>query len=168
MKGAMLAKAVESVTDPWRKQRKKEDRGRPEVKARRRRVMYCDYEYSTRVTIKEVAYECMEEAYLKASAGGTLPAHARQVMYAARPTILSKAQDRYGNTPELKSIYFTQVLLPDYMNDHPSQTAGWDVVFDARGHFVEPHTKKSVPLGTLDVRKYLRNMSEGDSNVSYE
>ncbi len=40
MKGEMLLKTVESVTDPWRKQRKKEERGRPEVKARRRTVMY--------------------------------------------------------------------------------------------------------------------------------
>ena len=165
----MLAKAIESVTDPWCRQRKREERGRPEVRARRRKIMYSEYEYSTRVTIKEVAYECMEEAYLKASAGGTLPAHARQVMYAARPTILAKAHDRSGDPPKLESVYFTQTLLPDYMNEHPSQTADWDVVFDARGHFTEPHTKKTVPLGTLDVRRYLHNMiSSSGSDLSYE
>jgi hypothetical protein len=32
------------------------------------------------------------------------------------------------------------------------------VVFDARGHFAEPHTGVIVPLGTLDVREYLRRM----------
>jgi hypothetical protein len=167
MKGEMLAKAVESVTDTWRKQRKREDRGRPEVKTRRRKVMYSEYEYSTRVTIKEAAYECMEEAYLKASAGGTLPAHARQIMYAARPTILEKAHDRHGESCELKDVYFTQVLLPDYMSEHGC--ANWDVVFDARGHLTEPHTKKTVPLGTLDVRRYLQDItSGGGSDVSYE
>ncbi len=167
MRGEMLTKAVESVTDTWRKQRKREDRGRPEVKARRRNAMCCcEYEYSTRVTIKEVAYECMEEAYMKASAGGTLPAHARQVMYAARPIILAKAHDRHGEPYELRDVYFTQVLLPDYMSE---QGCDWDVVFDARGHFAEPHTKKTVPLGTLDVRRYLRDTTNGGgSDVSYE
>ena len=141
MKGEMLLKAVESVTDSWRKQRKKEDRGRPEVKTRRRRVMRCAaYEYSDRVTVKEAAYACMEAAYMKASAGGTLPAHARQIMYAARPTILENAQDRYGEPLELRSDYFTQTLLPDYMNEHSGETKGWDVVFDARGQ------PKAIPV----------------------
>ncbi|GAG03773.1 unnamed protein product, partial [marine sediment metagenome] len=158
MKGEMLLKAVESVTDSWRKQRKKEERGRPEVKARRRKIMYCAaYEYSERVTIKEAAYACMEEAYMKASAGGTLPAHARQIMYAARPTILENAQDRYGEPLELRSEYFTQTLLPDYVAEHG---VAWDVVFDARGHLTEPHTDLTVPLGTLDVRWYNGKMRE--------
>jgi hypothetical protein len=168
MKGDMLMKAVESVTDPWRKQRKREEKGRPEVKARRRKVMCYEYEYSTRVTIKDAAYECMEEAYMKASAGGTLPAHARQIMYAARPTILAKAHDRHGQPYELTDIYFTQTLLPDYMSEHGC--ADWDVVFDARGHFTEPHTEETVPLGTLDVRNYLISnlTSGGGSDPSYQ
>ena len=51
--------------------------------------------------------------------------------------------------------YFTQTLLTDYMANHPEETLGWNVVFDARGHFNEPHTVEEVPLGTLQVRKYL-------------
>jgi len=167
MKGETLFKAIESVTDTWRKQRKREEKGRPEVKTRRRRVMRCDYEYSTRVTIKDAAWECMEAAYLKASAGATLPAAARQIMYAARPTILEEAHDRYGEPYELRSDYFTQVLLPDYVAEH--DCSDWDVVFDARGHLKEPHTDLVVPLGTLDVRDYVRkfNSSSGD-DVSCE
>ena len=69
--------------------------------------------------------------------GGTLPAHARQIMYAARGEI----QRLTGRT--LDDQYFTQQLLPDFMNEHPSATAEWDVVFDARGHFHEPHTGAS-------------------------
>ena len=38
-----------------------------------------------RVSIKDAAYEWMETAYLKASADNTLPANARQIMYALRP-----------------------------------------------------------------------------------
>lgn len=167
MKGDLLLKAVQEVTDPWRKQRKKEERGRPEVKERRYRVMCREYEYSSRTTIKEVAFGCMESAYMKASANGTLPAHARQIMYAARPTILAKAKDRFGNATNFRDEYFTQRLLPEYMVENGCED--WDVVFDARGHFIEPHTKKNVPLGTLDVRKYLCDVADGgDDDISYE
>lgn len=87
-----------------------------------------------KATIKDVAYEVMEQAYLKASGGGTLPALARQVMYAARPII----QEKTGKI--LNDQYFTQGLLPDYIEEHGCDD--WNVVFDARGHFHEPHTGK--------------------------
>src|SRR5262249_10322535 len=51
--------------------------------------------------------------------------------------------------------YFCQTLLPDYLRINWQETKTWDVVFDARGHFVEPHTELIVPLGTLEVRGYL-------------
>ena len=41
------------------------------------------------------------------------------------------------------------------MTGHPKLTADWDVVFDARGHLIEPHTGRRVALGTLGVRAYL-------------
>jgi hypothetical protein len=95
----------------------------------------------------------MPQAYLKASSNGSLPAHARQIMYAARAEIQRLA----GRV--LDDQYFTQQLLPDYMNEHPDATAQWDVVFDARGHFHEPHTGRMVPLGTIDVRRHLREVA---------
>ncbi len=54
----------------------------------------------------------MEQAYLKASANGTLPAHARQIMYAARPYIQTTADRDLGARFDQ---YFTQQLLPDYI-----------------------------------------------------
>jgi hypothetical protein len=75
-------------------------------------------------------------------------------MYAARGEI----QRLTGRT--LDDQYFTQQLLPDFMNEHPSATAEWDVVFDARGHFHEPHTGRIVPLGTIEVRRHLREVAE--------
>jgi hypothetical protein len=104
------------------------------------------------VTVKDAAWQVMEAAYLKASDQGRLPANARQIMYAARPWIIDltgKAQ------PWAKSAYFTQTLLPDFMREHSGLTADWDVVFDARGHFREPHTRKLIGIGTLEVREYL-------------
>ena len=71
-------------------------------------------------------------------------------MYAARPAILA------ATTKEtLDSKYFTQTLLPDFMNDNPELTASWDIAWDDRGHFTEPHTGISIGLGTLAVREYL-------------
>lgn len=102
------------------------------------------------VSIKDAAWSVMEKAYLKASASGTLPANARQIMYAARPAILELT----GNSM-LNDAYFTQVLLPDYVKEYPEQTKNWNVVFDSRGTFIEPHTGKEVPVGTLEVAAYL-------------
>jgi hypothetical protein len=136
--------AINGVTKKWARQRKREER-RQAAMARR----YDALVSSDRVTIKEAAWSVMEEAYMHASNNNTLPAQARQIMYAARGPI----QDETGK--QLDDQYFCQTLLPDYLKEHPEETANWDVVFDARGHFTEPHTKVVVPLGTLDVRSYL-------------
>ncbi len=99
--------------------------------------------------------QVMPDAYASASGNGRYPANARQIMYAARPLILELTQrDAFDDK------YFTQTLLKDYVVEHLDETADWDVVFDARGHFVEPHTARSVPLGTIAVREYLGDRPE--------
>jgi hypothetical protein len=60
--------------------------------------------------------------------------------------------------PSLDSQYFTQTLLPGYIAAYPEAEA-WDVTYDARGHFAEPHTRIVTPLGTLDVRRYLNEVA---------
>jgi hypothetical protein len=45
------------------------------------------------------------------------------------------------------------------MAEHPDETAEWDVVYDARGHFAEPHTARLISLGTVGVRGYLREVA---------
>jgi hypothetical protein len=106
------------------------------------------------VSFKDAAAEIMEQAYLKVSGNRNreLPANARQIMYAARGHI----QERTGK--QLESNYFTQTLLPDYME--ANDTADWDVVYDARGHFTEPHSKTSFGIGTLEVRNYLAGFND--------
>jgi hypothetical protein len=100
----------------------------------------------------------MPEAYQAASGQGRYVAHARQIMYAARPQILAEIHPDQA-AKGLKAQYFTQTLVPDYMTEHPDETADWDVVFDERGHFREPHHQNGrqclVGLGTMSVRKYL-------------
>jgi hypothetical protein len=68
-------------------------------------------------------------------------------MYAARGHI----QKVTGK--QLESNYFTQTLLPDYIEENG--ILHWDVVYDARGHFTEPHGGDSFGIGTLEVRNYL-------------
>ncbi|CAK0764755.1 hypothetical protein CCP4SC76_410001 [Gammaproteobacteria bacterium] len=104
------------------------------------------------MTTKEAAWQVMEQAYLKASDGGKLPANARQIMYAARPLIIALTGKA---SPWKHSATFTQVLLPDFMTQHPQQTEKWDVAFDNRGHLKEPHTGNQIGIGTLAVRSYI-------------
>lgn len=144
MKAAAIIDAIEGVTKKWAKQRKAEERAASAYLNRRAAMTR-----SRAVTIKDAAWEIMESAYLKASAGGTLPANARQVMYAARPHIQRTASRGLGKKFDQ---YFAQTLLPDYIEE---KGVVWDVVFDARGRLTEPHTEEEVPLGTLQVRNYL-------------
>jgi hypothetical protein len=135
--------AVRAVTKDWARQRKAEERDRSAVLNRRVRLVR-----STRTTIRQAAFYVMEKAYLAASDNGSLPVKPRQIMYAARPRIL-----RLTGTDELSDYYFTQSLLIDYMEEHNCDD--WDITWDARGHFIEPHTGTETPLGTLEVRQYL-------------
>jgi hypothetical protein len=137
---------LRAVTKDWAHQRKAEERDASRQARRHERLV----RWRER-SIKDVAYSVMRTAYLKASANGTMPATARQVMYAARPLI----QQETGK--QLDDQYFTQQLLPDYMRDHG---ASWNVVFDDRGHFHEPHTERSIGLGTLAVDGYLNKLRE--------
>jgi Topoisomerase 6 subunit A/Spo11, Toprim domain len=102
--------------------------------------------------LKEAAEEVMEECYLKASGNGSLPATARQIFYVARPLIEART-----DKPLLYS-YFSQTLLPNYIYENGAQH--WDVVYDDRGHFMEPHTKRIIGLGTLNVRGYLSKVDD--------
>jgi hypothetical protein len=95
----------------------------------------------------------MAQAYALAYDNGTLPANARQIMYAARPLVLALTDgDCWKN-----SASFTQGILNEYLEDNPKETANWDVVYDARGHLTEPHVKNGLGLGTLEVRSYIKS-----------
>ena len=120
------------------------------------------------MTVRDAAFEVMEKAYMNASADGTLPANARQVMYAARPGVIELA----GKCWKAKNTsYFTQTLLPEFQELNSTLTSTWDVVYDARGSLIEPHTGTTVAIGTLGVRRYINSwyssiISSVHSNVS--
>jgi DNA topoisomerase 6 subunit A-like protein len=140
---AAIKSSTQAVTKTWTKQRKAEERASNAVSNRYVRLVY-----ERGMFLREAAFDVMEGAYLAASDGGKLPVKARQIMYAARPQIL-KLTDK----DSLNDAYFTQTLLPDYMEENDCED--WDVIWDARGNFAEPYTKRTVPIGTLEVRQYL-------------
>jgi hypothetical protein len=139
--------AVQTATSKWTRQKKSEERHPGNIRYRASRMTR-----EPRTTQKEAAWEIMEVAYLAASGGGALPALARQIFYQARPKIMAMTEDK-----ELAYGYFSQNLLPDYIEEHG---VDWNVVYDARGHFEEPHTNRSIGCGTIEVGNYLHAMRE--------
>jgi hypothetical protein len=139
-----IISATLDVTKDWAKQRKAEERDHSRLLRRHDALVHTRH-----VSIKDAAWEVMDAAYAKVSDGGQLPARPRQIMYVARPRIL-ELTDR----DTLDDRYFTQTLLPDYIIEH-RHCRDWNVVWDARGHFTEPHTGRQFGLGTLEIREYL-------------
>jgi DNA topoisomerase VI subunit B len=149
-----LAKCVRTLTQPWRDAKRDADR---EGRMRERTLERMRKARQVKpLSLRAAAYRVMSEAYLHASGNGTLPANARQIMYAARPRVLELTGGRCWK----KSSYFTQTLLPDFVETHPEVVANWDVVYDARGHLAEPHTGVRIDLGTLAVRGYVGSWTD--------
>src|SRR5262249_29260641 len=140
--------AIETATKKWTRQKKSEERHPGMVHHRVSRLTK-----EPRTTQKEAAWEAMEESYMAASANDTLPAKARQVFYQARPKIIAMTDGR-----PLDDNYFTQRLLPDYIEEHGCHH--WKVVYDARGHFEEPHTNLRLRWGPRKVDNYHAAMKE--------
>jgi hypothetical protein len=138
---------VETATSKWTRQKKSEERHPGNIRFRTSRMTR-----EPRTTQKDAAWEIMEEAYMAASSNGKLPAKVRQIFYQARPRIMAMTENK-----ELGYGYFSQTLVPDYIEEFG---VDWDVVYDARGHFEEPHTNRRIGCGTLEVDNYLREMKE--------
>jgi hypothetical protein len=141
---------VETATSKWTRQKKSEEHHPGMVRYRMSRMTK-----ERRTTQKDAAWKVMEEVYTIVSGPRNLPALARQMYYKARPKIMAMTDDK-----ELSYGYFSQQLLPDYIEDHPEKTKNWNVVFDARGHFEEPHTNRRIGCGTIEVGNYLHAINE--------
>jgi hypothetical protein len=144
---ADIVDAVETATRKWTRQKKSEERHPGMIRYRSSRMTK-----EPRTTQKDAAWQIMEEAYMAASGGGSLPASARQIYYQARPKIMAITDDK-----ELAYGYFSQVLLPAYIEENG---VGWNVVYDARGNFEEPHTNRRKGCGTIEVGNYLHAIKE--------
>lgn len=98
------------------------------------------------ITVKAAAYQVMEDAYLKVSDNGKYWANARQLMYAARPQIL-----RMCKGDSFTDAYFTGKILPAFLYDYPKLTEKWRIAYDKRGSLIQPHTRSTIGLGTVEV-----------------
>ncbi|PWT73231.1 MAG: hypothetical protein C5B46_05675 [Proteobacteria bacterium] len=145
--GDDIIDAVETATSKWTRQKKSEERHPGMIRYRTSRMTK-----EPRTTQKEAAWQIMEAAYMAASSNDSLPALARQIYYQARPKIMALTEDK-----ELAYGYFSQTLLPDYIEEHDLD---WNVVYDARGHFEEPHTNRNIGCGTIQVDNYLDKLTE--------
>jgi hypothetical protein len=142
-----LVDVIEKGTSKWTRQKKSEERHPGMIRYRASRMTK-----EPRVSQKEAAWEVLEAAYMAASNGGRLPALVRQIYYQARPKIMELTDDR-----QLEYGYFSQTLVPDYIEE---QGVDWNVVYDARGHFEEPHTNRRIGCGTIEVGNYLHAMKD--------
>jgi len=143
----MIAKdmldAIKGVTKTWKAEKRKADK-QDRVSTKELERMR---EKPHSISLKDAAFDVMEEAYNKASSNGKYYANARQIMYAARPDIL-----RITGKAQLDDVYFTQTLLKDYLEEHEPN---WKVVWDARGHIAEPYTGTRIGLGGIDIKQYI-------------
>jgi hypothetical protein len=69
---------------------------------------------------------------------------------------MSEEVERDADGAELQSAYFSQTLLPDYIEEHG---LSWKVTYDDRGHFKIPHIEdEEIGCGTIAVYNYLNGV----------
>lgn len=149
MDSTKLIEAVTSVTKAWAKQRKKEERDANAHFNRSRGT-------GKRVIGADVLERHLPDAYMHVSGGGRLPASKRQIYYSIRDVF----QEMTGQ--ELDSQYFSQTLLPQYLNRHD---VDWLVTADPRGTLAIPNASHAVriPVGTLAIDRHLQAAANVDS-----
>jgi len=136
---------TKSVTREWTKQRKAEERGR---RSRESRV----YVYSDRVNFTDVADDILHAGYAFASGDGRYTVDKRQFYYAVRD------QFREATGREITANYFSENLLVKYKNQHPEETAHWQITASPRGTLTIPNTGYDlrIPCGTIAIKEHLR------------
>lgn len=155
-----LDDCIRLATKAWTQKKKDAER---QARKRRKRRKEAAKKSKPFPSLKAACYHFMEEAYEQASDGGSLPANARQIMYAIRSLVKNAMGNWYSN-----SQTFTQTVLPQFLDDHPELEREWNVVYDARGRLLEPHTGTEVPLGTVEVRRYLQRWTNGRPAIGSE
>jgi hypothetical protein len=136
--GGLIGDAIWSAVKPLYKEAKKQERA-----ARTRRRTY--YVPEPKVSQKEIVFSIMPRAIRNAGANFS----ARDLYYAARPLCYAHREWEYDK--RLEYGYFSQTLLTEYQEQHGTIDGLWR---DPRGSLHEPHTAKSVALGTREVASY--------------
>lgn len=141
--GDAIEKCVVSVTDGYRKKRKREEQDEAALdrwrdrESRRRRPQERN--------LNAAIFEILEEAVAEASTNGACSFSDRDLYYAARPLV-----QKHTKRP-LSQKYFDKVV--DQWEVRNGLIDGRER--DARGFLLEPHTGKRIPLGTKNVDDYV-------------
>jgi Topoisomerase 6 subunit A/Spo11, Toprim domain len=137
--GEEIGAALFKLAKPVYKEAKRMERERNRYK---RPSSY--YERPPRWSQKEIVFSVLPQAMRNAGSSFS----ARDLYYAVRPLY----QHHIGyEWKELKYSYFSQTLLTQYQEEHGEISGLWR---DPRGNFHEPHSGKSISLGTREVAAY--------------
>jgi hypothetical protein len=159
--GEGIADLIEAVTARWTRQKRKANATKARLdRAFLKRPKTMTFGEALRFVEEGHEDDVMTRGFLEASDdghGGRAPIQSRQVYYKVRPPLLRLT----GKDPGGK--YFSQTLLPVYLRDHPDETADWDITAKGRGTLHEPHTGRSLRLGTLEVRNYVSDFADPEA-----
>jgi hypothetical protein len=136
--GGLIGDAIWSATKPLYREAKRRERAhRPP-----RRTYYAP---EPKVSQKQIVFSVLRRAI--ANAGTNFSR--RDLYYAARPLVYAHAEWEDGKRIEYN--YFSQTLLTEYQEQRGAIVGLWT---DPRGSLHEPHTGKSIGLGTREVLSY--------------
>ena len=137
--GEEIGAALFKLAKPVYKEAKRMERERNRYK---RPSSY--YERPPRWSQKEIVFSVLPQAMRNAGSSFS----AKDLFYAVRPLY----QHHIGyERKDLKYDYFSQTLLTQYQEEHGEISGLWR---DPRGNLHEPHSGKSVSLGTREVAAY--------------
>jgi hypothetical protein len=136
--GGLIGDAIFGAIKPIYKEAKRQERARRAP----RKTYYAPYR---RTSQKDIVFEVLPQAIR--NAGSTFSN--RDLYYATRP--LAYAQYDWDGGKRLEYNYFAQQLITEYEENHGRIAGRWS---DPRGSLHEPHTGKSIGLGTREVLSY--------------
>src|SRR5215213_383076 len=111
--------------------------------ARRPRKTY--YAPEPKISQKDIVFQVLPRAIRNAGANFS----ARDLYYATRPLVYKHSD--WDDGKELQYSYFSQTILTEYQERHGLIPGLWR---DPRGSLHEPHTGRSIGLGTIEVANY--------------
>jgi DNA topoisomerase VI subunit A len=136
--GGLIGDAIWSAIKPLYKEAKRQERA-----ARTPRRSY--YAPEPKISQKQIVFEVLPQAIVNAGANF----NSRDLYYATRALAYNHPEWEIGKT--LTYNYFSQRLLTEYQEERGPIEGLWR---DPRGNRHEPHTGKSVALGTREIAAY--------------
>lgn len=148
--GRALRLTTQTLAQEMERRRRDEGRAERERELARQRA-----ERSRRISFRDAVFEVLPQAWVEATGNGQYPVNRRGLWYAVR-RILAPLQSRIqvnftADAGGRVYNYFSQVLLTEYQQRH-GPLAG--LYSDPRGNLIEPHTGRTIALGTQAVETY--------------